>query len=131
MVTRMTTPSFGLGSIVRHRDFGRGRVVGYDQERYVMLFPGGDGSSARGNASSAQSLIDAPALVYPIVGIDAGEEVRRDVGSEVNDDGPAQAPTVHARSISPDGPHGHSRRRRPGRAGRGRDCRDVVDPYPA
>ena len=42
MVTRMTTPAFGLGTIVRHRDFGRGRVVGYDQERYVMLFPGGD-----------------------------------------------------------------------------------------
>jgi len=42
MVARMTNPSFGLGSIVRHRDFGRGRVVGYDQERYVMLFAGGD-----------------------------------------------------------------------------------------
>ena len=38
----MANPSFGLGSIVRHRDFGRGRVVGYDQERYVMLFAGGD-----------------------------------------------------------------------------------------
>jgi hypothetical protein len=42
MVARMANPSFGLGSIVRHRDFGRGRVVGYDQERYVMLFAGGD-----------------------------------------------------------------------------------------
>ena len=42
MVTRMTTPAFGLGAIVKHRDFGRGRVVGYDQERYVILFPGGD-----------------------------------------------------------------------------------------
>jgi hypothetical protein len=42
-VTRMTgTARFGLGSIVRHRDFGRGRVVDYDQERYVILFPGGD-----------------------------------------------------------------------------------------
>ena len=38
----MANPSFGLGSVVRHRDFGRGRVVGYDQERYVMLFAGGD-----------------------------------------------------------------------------------------
>jgi hypothetical protein len=38
----MTAPRFGLGIIVRHRDFGRGRVVGYDQERYVILFPGGD-----------------------------------------------------------------------------------------
>lgn len=41
-MTRMTTPSFGLGTIVRHRDFGRGRVVGYDQDRYVIVFPGGD-----------------------------------------------------------------------------------------
>ena len=38
----MTTPAFGLGAIVKHRDFGRGRVVGYDQERYVILFPGGE-----------------------------------------------------------------------------------------
>lgn len=36
------TPRFGLGTIVRHRDFGRGRIVGYDQDRYVILFPGGD-----------------------------------------------------------------------------------------
>ena len=36
------TPRFGLGTIVRHRDFGRGRVVGYDQDRYVILFTGGD-----------------------------------------------------------------------------------------
>src|SRR5712691_5581772 len=42
MVARMTTPAFGLGTIVRHQDFGRGRAVGYDQERYVMIFPGGD-----------------------------------------------------------------------------------------
>jgi hypothetical protein len=35
-------PRFGLGSLVRHRDFGRGRVVGYDEDRYVILFPGGD-----------------------------------------------------------------------------------------
>jgi hypothetical protein len=41
-MTRMATPAFGLGAIVKHRDFGRGRVVGYDQERYVILFPGGD-----------------------------------------------------------------------------------------
>jgi hypothetical protein len=36
------TPRFGLGTIVRHRDFGRGRIAGYDQERYAILFPGGD-----------------------------------------------------------------------------------------
>lgn len=35
-------PRFGLGAIVRHRDFGRGRIVAYDDERYVILFPGGD-----------------------------------------------------------------------------------------
>jgi hypothetical protein len=37
-----TTPRFGLGVIVRHRDFGRGRIVGYEGDRYVILFPGGD-----------------------------------------------------------------------------------------
>ena len=42
-MSRMTAKAhFGLGTIVRHRDFGRGRVVGYDQDRYVILFPGGD-----------------------------------------------------------------------------------------
>jgi hypothetical protein len=35
-------PRFGLGVIVRHRDFGRGRVVAYDTDRYVILFPGGE-----------------------------------------------------------------------------------------
>ena len=35
-------PRFALGSIVRHRDFGRGRIVAYDRDRYVILFPGGD-----------------------------------------------------------------------------------------
>jgi len=35
-------PRFGLGTIVRHRDFGRGRVVAYDYDRYVIVFPGGD-----------------------------------------------------------------------------------------
>jgi len=32
-----TTPRFGLGALVKHRDFGRGRV-----NRYVMLLRGGD-----------------------------------------------------------------------------------------
>jgi hypothetical protein len=36
------TPRFGLGTIVKHRDFGRGRVVAYDDDRYVIVFPGGD-----------------------------------------------------------------------------------------
>ena len=35
-------PRFGLGTIVRHRDFGRGRIVAYDEDRYVILFRGGD-----------------------------------------------------------------------------------------
>jgi hypothetical protein len=38
-------PRFGIGTIVRHRDFGRGRVVAYDQDRYVILFRGGDAKS--------------------------------------------------------------------------------------
>ena len=42
MVARMATPGFGIGTVVRHRDFGRGRVVGYDGDRYVILFPGAD-----------------------------------------------------------------------------------------
>ena len=37
-----TAPRFGLGTLVKHRDFGRGRVVAYDDDRYVILFPGGD-----------------------------------------------------------------------------------------
>jgi hypothetical protein len=38
----MTSPRFGIGTIVKHRDFGRGRVVAYDEDRYVIVFPGGD-----------------------------------------------------------------------------------------
>jgi hypothetical protein len=49
-------PRFGLGTIVRHRDFGRGRVVAYDSDRYVILFPGGE---ARTVAFSFDGL-DAP-----------------------------------------------------------------------
>jgi hypothetical protein len=42
MALVVATPRFGPGTIVRHRDFGRGRVVAYDEERYVIIFPGGD-----------------------------------------------------------------------------------------
>jgi hypothetical protein len=35
-------PRFGLGTIVKHRDYGRGRVVAYDGDRYVIVFAGGD-----------------------------------------------------------------------------------------
>ena len=35
-------PRLGLGTIVRHRDFGRGRIVAYDEDRYVILVRGGD-----------------------------------------------------------------------------------------
>jgi hypothetical protein len=38
----MNTPRFGIGTIVRHRDFGRGRIVAYDDDRHVILFPGGE-----------------------------------------------------------------------------------------
>jgi hypothetical protein len=37
-----TAPRFALGVIVKHRDFGRGRIVGYDSDRYVILFKGGE-----------------------------------------------------------------------------------------
>jgi hypothetical protein len=37
-----TAPRFGLGTIVKHRDFGKGRVVAYDDDRYVILFAGGE-----------------------------------------------------------------------------------------
>ena len=38
----MDKPRLGLGVVVKHRDFGKGRVVAYDQDRYVIVFPGGD-----------------------------------------------------------------------------------------
>jgi hypothetical protein len=38
----MTAPRFGIGVVVRHRDFGRGRIAAYDGDRYVILFPGGE-----------------------------------------------------------------------------------------
>lgn len=56
-------PRFGLGTIVRHRDFGRGRIVAYDGDRYVIVFPGGeartvafafDGLEAEGSAGDPE-----------------------------------------------------------------------------
>ena len=35
-------PRFGLGSIVRHLQFGSGRVVAYEPSQYVIVFKGGD-----------------------------------------------------------------------------------------
>lgn len=35
-------PRFGLGSIVRHLQFGTGRVVAYEPGQYVVIFKGGD-----------------------------------------------------------------------------------------
>lgn len=35
-------PRFGLGSIVRHLQFGQGRVVAYEPDGYVIVFRGGD-----------------------------------------------------------------------------------------
>ena len=36
------TPRFGIGSIVRHLQFGAGRVVAYEHDQYVIVFKGGD-----------------------------------------------------------------------------------------
>src|SRR5262245_47585551 len=35
-------PRFGVGSIVRHLQFGAGRVVAYEPGQYVIVFRGGD-----------------------------------------------------------------------------------------
>lgn len=35
-------PRFGIGSIVNHVKFGRGRVLGYEGETYIVTFKGGD-----------------------------------------------------------------------------------------
>jgi hypothetical protein len=35
-------PRFGVGSIVRHLQFGVGRVVAYEPTEYVIVFRGGD-----------------------------------------------------------------------------------------
>ena len=35
-------PRFGIGSIVRHLQFGTGRVVAYEPGQYVIVFRGGD-----------------------------------------------------------------------------------------
>jgi hypothetical protein len=37
-----TTPRLGIGSLVRHIQFGIGRIVGYDPGQYVIVFRGGD-----------------------------------------------------------------------------------------
>jgi hypothetical protein len=37
-----STPRFGLGSMVRHLQFGAGRVVAYEPGQYVIVFKGGD-----------------------------------------------------------------------------------------
>ena len=35
-------PAFGVGSVIVHPSFGRGRIQGYDGRAYVILFKGGD-----------------------------------------------------------------------------------------
>jgi hypothetical protein len=35
-------PRFGIGTVVRHLQFGTGRIVGYDAAQYVIVFRGGD-----------------------------------------------------------------------------------------
>ncbi|HEV8437601.1 MAG TPA: hypothetical protein VGT40_05865 [Methylomirabilota bacterium] len=37
-----TVPRFGIGTIVRHLQFGVGRVVDYEPGQYVIVFRGGD-----------------------------------------------------------------------------------------
>ena len=37
-----STSRLGLGTIVRHPMFGTGRIVAYESERYVIVFPGGE-----------------------------------------------------------------------------------------
>ena len=36
------TPRLGIGTIVRHFQFGLGRVVAYEPGQYVIVFRGGD-----------------------------------------------------------------------------------------
>jgi hypothetical protein len=36
------TPRLGIGTIVRHLQFGAGRIVGYEAGQYVIVFRGGD-----------------------------------------------------------------------------------------
>lgn len=35
-------PSYGVGTVVTHPQFGRGRIIGYEQSSYVIVFPGGE-----------------------------------------------------------------------------------------
>ena len=35
-------PAFGIGTIISHPEYGRGRVVGYEGEEYVVLFKSGE-----------------------------------------------------------------------------------------
>lgn len=35
-------PKFGIGSVVSHPHFGRGRIVAYDRDSYVIAFKGGE-----------------------------------------------------------------------------------------
>ena len=63
MGEKTAAPRFGLGTIVKHGDFGRGRIVAYDDDRYVILFLGGeaktvaftfDGLEAEGTAGDPE-----------------------------------------------------------------------------
>ena len=40
--TPRSSPAFGVGTIVRHVQFGLGRVVAYEANQYVIVFRGGD-----------------------------------------------------------------------------------------
>jgi hypothetical protein len=80
---------FGLGTIVRHRDFRRGRLVAYDEERYVIVFPDGDAKAVpfafegRGDTASQRPVSAVPEESrYQFVPADAevSGDVRKDAG---------------------------------------------------
>lgn len=52
-------PCFGLGSWVSHPMFGKGKVVGYEDQDYVVLFKGGEAKRVAYNFTAMQ--IDQPA----------------------------------------------------------------------
>jgi len=41
-MSEISKPRFGIGTVVGHPHFGRGRVVAYETEGYVVLFKGGE-----------------------------------------------------------------------------------------
>lgn len=42
MQDNTSRPQWGIGTVVNHARFGGGRILGYDGDRYVVAFKGGD-----------------------------------------------------------------------------------------